>query len=113
MHAQPRHFAAYGPLPGAGLPHDRMARLAARQAFVGLKDSCMMAAALVEGATGLWLCNQVRAAELPEDLLLLRGRLFEALAGGDDRRRAARGLLRRALDSLFPDSAPPSGFSSF
>jgi len=113
MHAQPRHFAAYGPLPGAGLPHDRLARLAARQAFVGLKDHCMAAASLVEGAVGLWLRAQVRAAEHPEDLLLLRGRLFEGLTGDDERRCAVRRQLRRALDSLFPDSAPPSGFATF
>lgn len=113
MHAQPRHFAAFGPLPGAGLPHDRLARIAARQVFVGLKDDCMQAAALVEGSFGLWLRAQVRSAEHPEDLLLLRGRLFEGLTGTDERRRAVRRQLRRTLDSLYPDSAPPSGFATF
>lgn len=113
MHALPRHFAAYGPLPGAGLPHDRLARLAARQAFVGLKDDCMAAADLTDGAFGHWLRAQVRGAEHPEDLLLLRGRLFEGLTGDDERRRSARRRLRRTFDSLFPDSAPPSGFATF
>ena len=113
MHAEPRHFAAYGHLAGAGLPHDRLARIAARQAFVGLKDSFSHAAAVADGPAAAWLRQQVRAAEHLEDLLLLRGRLFECLAGEDERRRAVRRMLRRSLDALFPDSAPRSAFTPF
>ncbi len=113
MQAAPRHFESCGPLPGAGLPHDRLARLAARRVFVDLKDQFVRAAAAIDGDAGRWLREQVRSAEQPEDLLLLRGHLFAALAGGDDRRRDTRRTLRRSIDSLFPDLAPRSGFASF
>mgnify|MGYP006888940283 CR=1 FL=1 len=35
--AEPRRFDTSTSLPGAGLPHDRLARMAARRAFVDLK----------------------------------------------------------------------------
>ena len=37
--AAPRQFLSAPSLPGAGLPHDRISRMAARQAFVELKDA--------------------------------------------------------------------------
>jgi hypothetical protein len=113
MHSAPRHYESIGPLPGAGLPHDRLARMAARRVFVDLKDRFVQAAAALEGANAAWLRAQIRGAEQPEDLMLLRGHLFAALAGTDERRRETRRTLRRCIDSLFPDSAPRSGFASF
>lgn len=109
----PRHFPSYGGLPGAGLPHDRLARLAARRVFVGLKNDFLLAVAHLDDERGHWLREQVRRAEDPEDLLLLRGHVFAGLAGADDSRRQQRRQLRRSLDSLFPDSAPLSGFAAF
>jgi hypothetical protein len=113
MTPAPRHFVHAGGLPGAGLPHDRLARLAARRAFVDLKLDFMHAVAALDGERGLWLQTQVRRAEEPEDLLLLRGHVFASLAGADAGRTERRRMLRRTLDSQFPDSAPPSGFISF
>lgn len=115
-HAAPRHFLPHpgGPgLPGAGLPHDRLARLAARRVFVGLKRDFMLAVAGLDDARGRWLREQVRRAEEPEDLLLLRGHVFACLAGAEEHRREQRRLLRRSLDSLFPQSAPRSSFGAF
>jgi len=111
--AAPRHFVAQAGLPGAGLPNDRLARIAARRVFVGLKQDFMRAVAHLDDARGRWLREQVRRAEEPEDLLLLRGHVFASLAGADGPCQAQRRLLRRSLDSLFPDSAPRSGFASF
>jgi hypothetical protein len=108
----PRRFGHAG-LPGAGLPHDRLARLAARRAFVGLKQDFMHAVAALDDERGSWLRDQVRKAEQPEDLLLLRGHVFACLSGGDAGRVERRRMLRRTLDSQFPDSAPRSGFMSF
>ena len=110
--AAPRHFVASPALPGAGLPHDRMARLAARQAFVGLKQCFIEAIAALPEAPGAWLRQQVRSAEEPIDLWLLRAPVFASLAGNDPARRQCRQQLRRGLDSLFLDSGPPSCFSS-
>ena len=112
-HAAPRHFVAQAGLPGAGLPNDRLARVAARRVFVDLKHSFMHAVAMLPDERGRWLREQVRRAEEPEDLLLLRGHVFASLAGADEHRQTHRRALRRSLDSLFPDSAPRSGFMSF
>lgn len=115
MHiAEPRHFLHAPSLPGAGLPSDRMARVAARRAFVELKISCETALAGLSAEQTDWLRRLVRAAEEPSDLWLLRAPMFAALAGAGLDRRARRQTLRRALDSLFPDSeSPNSAFASF
>jgi hypothetical protein len=107
----PRHFVASPALPGAGLPHDRMAQMAARQAFVALKCCFIDAVAAVPGPRGDWLRMQVRRAEEPIDLWLLRAPVFAGLAGNDATHRTCRQRLRRGLDSLFLDSGPPSCFS--
>lgn len=107
----PRHFSPGAGLPGAGLPGDRGARLAARRAFVELKLTFLAA---LDGAANVeWLSAQVRAAEEPVDLWLLRAPVFAALAGTDAEHRQRRLVLRRGLDSMFPDLDPPSGFATF
>jgi hypothetical protein len=107
----PRHFSPGANLPGPGMPGDRGARLAARQAFVDLKLTFLQA---LDGTSSSdWLCAQVRAAEEPVDLWLLRAPVFAALAGTDTARRQRRLVLRRGLDSMFPDLDPPSGFAPF
>lgn len=109
----PRHFMPSPALPGAGLPHDRLALLAARRAFVVLKLTFQQAVHDMPGSDGNWLRHQVRAAEEPTDLWLLRAPVFAALAGGGIDKRLRRHALRRSLETLFPDSEPPSVFASF
>jgi hypothetical protein len=109
----PRHFMPSPALPGAGLPNDRMALLAARRAFVELKLNFQLAVADLPADEGDWLRRQVRGAEEPMDLWLLRAPVFAALSGSGLERRQRRTLLRRSLESLFPDSEPPSAFSPF
>jgi hypothetical protein len=107
----PRQFSP-GALPQTcGMPGDRSAHLAARRAFVALKLSFMEALQGEPGAA--WLHTQVRSAEEPVDLWLLRAPVFAALAGGDTLHRSRRQMLRRSLDSVFPDLDPVSGFSPF
>jgi hypothetical protein len=116
MQPEPRHFLTSPDRPGAGLPHDRSARLAARRSFVGLKQTFMQSVAGVAGPEGEWLRRQVRSAEDPIDLWLLRASVFAALRQANEPEgRAWRETLRRGLDSLFPDSSPgpASGFASF
>jgi hypothetical protein len=107
----PRQFNPDAGLPGAGLPGDRAARLAARRAFVGLKLTYLDVLESIGGADAIWLHAQVRSAESPEDLWLLRAPVFSALAGPG--LRPQRQALRRALDALFPDSQPASAFTAF
>lgn len=113
MTPAPRHFLPTAALPGAGLPNDRMARVAARRAFVELKLTFSEAVRQLEHPRADWLRLQVRSAEEPVDLWLLRAPLFAALSGPEPERRNQRVRLRRSLDTLFPDSEPASGFASF
>ena len=108
MHGQvaPRDFTT-----GAGMPGDRGARMAARQAFVSLKNSFLDALSAATGAE--WLRVQVRAAEEPVDLWLLRAPVFAVLCGVDTDCRQRRQSLRRSLDSMFPELDEPSGFTPF
>jgi len=93
------------------MPGDRGARMAARQAFVDLKLTFLHA--LLGTPDADWLRAQVRAAEEPVDLWLLRAPVFAALAGTSGDARQRRQQLRRGLDSVFPDLDPPSGFTPF
>jgi hypothetical protein len=91
------------------MPADRGARVAARRAFVELKVTFL--SALQDLRCEDWLVDQVRGAEEPVDLWLLRAPVFEALDCGRPEVRRRRHELRRGLDSMFPDLDMPSGFS--
>jgi hypothetical protein len=115
-HPAPRHFTAQGTLPSIGLPASgdpRDARIALRRAFAELKQTFLAAVADLQDAQAAWLCAQVRSAEQPVDLWLLRAPLFEALSGADPERRRRRQMVRRGLDSLFHDSEPLGPSSAF
>ncbi|MDE2371143.1 MAG: hypothetical protein KGN16_19400 [Burkholderiales bacterium] len=104
MQPSPRDYTT-----GIGMPADRGARVAARKAFVDLKFSFL--SALQDLCCEDWLVDQVRGAEEPVDLWLLRAPVFEALDGGRPEMRRRRLEIRRGLDTLFPDLDVPSGFS--
>ena len=105
QHIGPRDYSL-----GAGMPGDRGARLAARQAFVDLKLSFLDS---LQGSQGVdWLLAQVRAAEEPVDLWLLRAPVLATVAGATPEQRQRRQHLRRSLDSVFPDLELASAFSS-
>lgn len=108
----PRHYTGAQAL-GAGMPGDRLARMAARRAFVDLKQTYLLALDEVPDHEAGWLRVQVRSAEEPVDLWLLRGPVFAALTGADPETRRRRQMLRRGLDSVFADSEPPSSFAPF
>lgn len=91
-------------LPGPGLPQDRHARIAARRTFVALKHRFMSAVADVGGQRAAWLRFQVRQAQEPVDLWLLRGMVFDALGREGPATERTRSELGRVLDSVFPNS---------
>ncbi len=84
-----------------GLPADRAARIAARRAFVDMKQLFIRSVANLAHRKGAWLRHQVRCAEDPIDLWLIRGPLLAALRE-DDRTRGLRAELYRSLDTTFP-----------
>lgn len=98
---EPRRFTPGSGLLDGGLPGDRGARSAARKAFVDLKQSFLHA---LDGLPGSdWLVAQVRHAEEPVDLWLLRAPVFSALAASGPEMRTRDIGLRREIDSVFPD----------
>lgn len=101
-------------LPGAGMPQERLARIAARRAFVDVKQSFLDTVATLDEQDPHtpWLRHQVRHAQLPEDLWLLRSAVFSALRHDPLNGASKRHALRRSLDSMFPGSFFMSGFAS-
>lgn len=95
---------------GYGMPQDRLARLAARQAFVDLKHDFMVAVAMLPGARGEWLRLLVRNAEDPIALARVRRFLFAELPGNDPDSCSVRQSLQIGLGSLFGDSLPAIQF---
>lgn len=106
------------PLPGCGLPQERLARIAARRAFVDAKQCFTRCVEALDATAPLsaWLALEVRQAQGPEDLWPLRNALLAALrsqrASLDwvQRGPSLTAQLRRTLDTLFPDQFEPSGF---
>lgn len=88
----------------AGLPGDRLARMAARRAFVDLKTVFMRAVEPLHDRKGQWLQEKVRLATDPMDLWLLRSPVLAAQSGSAPEALALRAELYRAIDSVFPQA---------
>lgn len=86
----------------AGMPADRVARIAARRAFVDMKQLFMRAVQGLADRKGEWLREKVRLAVDPMDLWLLRGPVLAALQRDDDATRSLRADLYTGLDQIFP-----------
>jgi hypothetical protein len=120
QHSAPRHFTTGMAVLGihsnnashSGMPGDREAQIASRRAFVELKQTFMQAVLDLQDQGADWLRAQVRGAEEPVDLWLLRAPLFAAMAGPDPDMRRRRQMLRRSLDSVFHDTDPASAFTT-
>jgi hypothetical protein len=109
-HVAPRHHPSRNALAGAGLPEDRQARIAARRAFVNLKQTYLLAIEALPGPRADWLRYQVRHAAEPADLWLLRAAVFDALSSQSLRKE--RDTLQRGIESVFPPSRfANSGFA--
>ena len=107
--AGPRHHLPRSSLCGAGMPDDRQARIAARRAFVNLKQTYLLAVEALPGPRAEWLRFQIRHAAEPADLWLLRAAVFDALPR--QAYRCERDTLQRGIQSLFPSAQAHSGFS--
>ena len=88
----------------AGIPDARSVRIETRRAFVDMKQLFMRAVENLAHRKGAWLRAQVRAAEDPIDLWLLRGPLLATLREDDVATRTMRAALYRSLDRTFPEA---------
>ena len=86
----------------ATVSDERLARVAARKAFVEMKVSFMRSAALVRGSAGPLLQRRVRLATEVAELCRLSDSLIDLLPHDA---RGHREELRHHLDSVFPLSA--------
>ena len=84
------------------LADEHLTRMAARRAFVEMKQVFMRAAADVDGTVGDLLRQRVRAANEPMELYRLRAVLSASLPSQHERTPLHRLELHRQLDSLFP-----------
>jgi hypothetical protein len=91
------------------LPATRSGRIESRRAFVEMKQLFMRAVENLAHRKGAWLRAQVRAAEDPVDLWLLRGPLLSALREDDIATRTMRAALYRSLDRTFPEAFGNAG----
>lgn len=106
MNTVPRQFMAHPDLPGAGLPLDRRNRLESRRNFVQLKQLFLAAVEEAPGTRGEWLRRQLRAAEEPIDLWLLRAPVMEALDAHAASAHRWRQEVRRGIETTFQTTDP-------
>ena len=97
-------------LPNFGMPDERLARRAARRAFVDLKISFMRATADIHGDSGELLQHKVRSAREAIELWRLRSAVFAALPSGEERSLLHKLELHQQLDSVFPEAGEETGF---
>ena len=93
-----------------GLPDERLARVAARRAFVEMKQAFIRAAADIDGTVGALLQRKVRSATEAVELWRLRAVVLASLAPSHERTPLHRGELHRQLDSVFPERGADTGF---
>ncbi|WP_348752712.1 hypothetical protein [uncultured Aquincola sp.] len=108
----PRNYTVGG--LRTGMPAEQMSRLSVRKAFVDTKLVFMQVLAQINrtDAGVEWLRKQVRSAQMPEDLWLLRAAVYDALRSEGAQGAELRELLRRSLDGLLPGTYMPSGFTT-
>lgn len=102
---------AAGSLPG--MPQERLARVAARRAFVDMKQEFLGAVQHLDPQDEQLaaLRRAVLQANEPEDLWMLQRALLTALRRDPVDGPRMRDALRTGLDSLFPPTLFASGFS--
>ncbi len=97
------------PLP-FGMPDERLARMAARRAFVEMKSAFMRAAAAIDGHMGATLQRQVRVSGEVMELWRLRHAVLGALPRDTVESIYMRQELMYQLDSAFPEAGDSTVF---
>ena len=92
-----------------GMPEDRLARMAARRAFVEMKTCFMRAAADIEGSTGVLLQRKVRMASEVIELWRLRHAVLGALPRDKESSEMHRQELMQQIGA-FPEGNGSTAF---
>lgn len=87
-----------------GLPQERLAHIAARRAFVEMKQAYMNATSDIASATAAMLQHKVRRAAEPWELWSLRAVILASLPSDHERTAGHRLKLGREFDSIFSSS---------
>ncbi len=98
---RPAPFSIMPPGLGAGLPQERLARIAARRAFVEMKQFYMSAASDIASDTAPLLQHKVRRASEAWELWSLRAVILASLPADHVRTGSHRMKLEREFDSIF------------
>lgn len=83
---------------------ERLARIAARRAFVEMKQAYMNAASDIASATAALLQHKVRRTSEPWELWSLRAVILASLPADHERTAGHRLKLEREFDSIFSSS---------
>ncbi len=89
------------PLPGAGLPHERLARIAAREAFLEMRTQFLDALDGLHGSEVESLRRDLRGSSDPGDLWALRLAMHDALAAGGIEPTPAQSRFAHTLHRAF------------
>ena len=103
-------FSAAASLHAYGMQEERLARVAARRAFVEMKMTFMRAAADIPGSTGALLQRKVRLSTEVIELWRLRGALFAALPHDQGPFDMHRHELMQQLENIFPEGGGNTAF---
>jgi hypothetical protein len=95
----------------SGTPQERLARVAARRAFVEMKQCFLDAAADFTGSQAVWLRHQLRQAPDVQALWQLHRAVFAALPCDTERGSHWRDQLRQQLEAAFPDAGGDTEFA--
>jgi len=88
-------------MPGGEILRERQARIAARRAFVEMKQAYMGAASDIGSATAAMLQHKVRRASEPWELWSLRAVILASLPADHEHTPGHRLKLEREFDSIF------------
>lgn len=111
MHTPPVEITfSHAELYAYGMPEDRVARMAARRAFVEMKTCFMNAAQDIPGYAGTLLQRKVRSTSEVIELWRLRGAIFAALPHDQGRCDMHRQELSQLLDVAFPEGGGNTAF---
>jgi hypothetical protein len=97
-----------------GMPAERRARIAARRAFVRVKQRAVDVTATIPGALGELLRRKVRKTDDMAELAELREVILALMPDESMADRTARLMLQREFERAFGDSTlPPSALPTF